>query len=343
VLESCARCHGPARPGATPSEQARAAQIGVGCDACHGVVDVDATGHATHAPAGAFAGPHTRAPRGDATATATTTAPHGLVASSSAARDGATICLSCHGELANAAGVAACSTGVEWQRGADPRASCVDCHMPWIDAPSGTASTRARHRAHTFAGPHFALRARAANPSGAVEPPGAAPAPVTLAGALTPRVGRRDTLTLRATLTNVSGHAFPTGFPGRVVVLSLVGFDADDREVWRNVREDPMTEHPDAVLNRTFVDDKGAPTIAPYAARVARDTRLTPGEARTIEIEVPATVAYVQLKLVMRLVAAPLAARLGLEGPGVAPLLAPRPVAAAVARRAAPTPSRAPR
>jgi hypothetical protein len=117
---------------------------------------------------------------------------------------------------------------------------------------------------------------------------------------------------LMVTLENKTSHGYPIGFPGRFAVLSLVGYDAAEEEVWRNFRDDPMKEHPEAVLNKVYLDGEGQPTLAPWAKTLARDSRLKTGETRLISVAVPPEVKRVEAKLGSRLVAPPLARTLGL-------------------------------
>ncbi|MBP9206892.1 MAG: hypothetical protein KBG28_23170 [Kofleriaceae bacterium] len=306
VAKNCAGCHNPA--GAT----AELADLGVACATCHQTRALDrADGKLGLAAlvrtgAGEITGPHGLRD--------VTGSPHVVVAADPAVFDGSSLCLACHDELKNKDGIASCSTGTEWRAGRDAR-TCVDCHMPWVETPSGAVSqARPRHRAHTFVGPHAALR----DPAQGLTKE-ALGLSASLAGA-----------TLEVTLDNRTQHAWPTGFPGRFALVSIVGFDRDGREVWRNVTDDPMKQHPEAVLNKVYVDAQGAPSLAPYATKLARDNRLRTGESRTVRVAVPATVASVEVSLVSRMVAPPLARTLGL---GDLPELKPRVVATARASR----------
>jgi hypothetical protein len=53
------------------------------------------------------------------------------------------------------------------------------------------------------------------------------------------------------------------------------GLDATGAEIWRNVKGEPMKDHPDAVLNKVYLDADGGMTLAPYGVKISRDSRLT--------------------------------------------------------------------
>jgi hypothetical protein len=175
--------------------------------------------------------------------------------------------------------------------------------MPRVDGPSGPVSARKTHHSHAFAGPHRAW----------------GDADTSLLASAVKLGGRFEGERFVATLENASGHSFPTGFPARLAVLVMRGLDASGAEVWKNVKGDPMKDHPDAVLNKLYVDAEGAPTLAPYGVKLARDSRLTPGERRTITVAVPSTVSTVELTLRFWLVAPMAATRIGVKGPEATP------------------------
>ena len=68
------------------------------------------------------------------------------------------------------------------------------------------------------------------------------------------------------------------------------------------------------MFGKRYVDAAGKPTLAPWAVRLARDSRLTPDETRTLGFAPPQAVVRVRVELVMRLLPPPLAKQLGLEG-----------------------------
>lgn len=302
----CAGCHQPRR-----------ADAGVTCATCHTAAEVAASGagvaRLVSGPPGMLFGP-----RGEPSSAAT----HGIGATPAhfGASDGQTLCLACHETLVNAAGVAACSTGPEMMASAAARPDgggsaageaaserrCVACHMPTSPGGATLGVIRAEHRSHRFIGAHTRW---SATPEGALPP-------LALRG----RFERGEVV---VTLENLAPHAFPTGFPARVAVLALVGLDAKGAEVWKNFDKDPLSEAPWAVLNKGYVDAEGKPTIAPWAAKLVRDTRLTGGERRDLRAQVPAQVTSVRARVVYRLVAPFLADKLKLAEH---PLAQPRPL-----------------
>jgi len=297
---ACQSCHSP-----------RVADLGVTCAACH------APDAAPHARGGLLAGPNDLA--------ADLSPAHATGPAAPGIADGNGACMKCHETLSNPTGVAICTTGVEWRahpgKGQD---TCASCHMPVAAGPGTVTGTRAEHRSHRFIGPH--VRWAEGDPAkGALEGDDAKgalePLEVTL---------RFEGEALVATLTNKTGHAFPTGFPARMAVLELVGFDAAGAEVWRNFAKNPMAEAPDAVLNKVYHDAEGQPTIAPWSVKLARNTTLVPGEVREMRVPVPAGVTRVEARALMRLMAPTLADKLGLAKD---PLAAPRPIAKASATR----------
>jgi hypothetical protein len=89
------------------------------------------------------------------------------------------------------------------------------------------------------------------------------------------------------------------------------GLDASGAEVFRNIKEEPMKDHPEAVFNKVFHDAEGKPTLAPYGVKLARDSRLAPAEKREIAVALPAGVVKVEATLKLWLIAGPAAKTLG--------------------------------
>ena len=274
VAGACAKCHTPR----APVGDVEGGLHGVSCAACHGVQAVKASGVGRDrfeaAPPGVLLGPH------DVAAGASPA--HGTGPAPAHFADGSTLCMACHEQLANPRGVGMCATGLEWQAGGQP--ACTHCHMPEVATPNGVADTDGRHRDHRF----FGHGMQADNP-----------AALTLAGRI---VG--DTLVLTA--TNQSGHALPTGFPGRVVQIELEGFDGAGRSVWR------PTDVQGLALRRAFFDAAGAPTMPHQAVKAGPDTRLVAGEARLIPVAVPSEVQRIEAWAVHLALPPPVATRLGL-------------------------------
>lgn len=305
IAERCARCHTPRD---TVDHESRVARTGVACATCHQLADVrlgeGRIGAHALVPADrpVFRGPHDL-PAGR-------TAVHETGPALAPLRDGTTLCLACHAEERNAAGVPTCTTGIEHAVGGAER-SCAACHMPVVDAPSGAVSTRPTHRSHRFEGPHLAHRR---------DDPGLLADGLAIAG-------RFDGARLVVTLDNRTGHGFPTGFPGRMAVVEVRGFDESGAEVYRNVRDDPVAEHAAAVLSRRYADAEGRPVLAPFASRLAADTRLAPRERRELVVAVPAAVRRAEIRLRFYLVGPLVARALGYAGPETIPLVgAPLPI-----------------
>lgn len=178
VAGTCANCHSVA----LADGSARSAAVT--CEACH-------QGRAAGAGPGGWLVDVDQPIRGRRTVA---DAPHPLTVEDALWND--TLCLLCHGELRNPAGVPLCTTGPEHAAAAEQR-PCVACHAPDGD--------------HRFDGTSSAVLARAATLDVAVE-----------AGAVT------------VTVHNVTGHALPTGSALREVRLEVIFLDAAGQPVWRN-------------------------------------------------------------------------------------------------------------
>ncbi len=296
---ACATCHN-ARD--LTDHESPAAKTGVSCALCHQLDAVHLAegkkGVQTFTPSTAlrFRGARDVAPGASPL--------HETGLANPALQDGTTLCLACHGEEQNPAGVATCTTGPEYAAGKDSR-SCVSCHMPDVATASGPVSTRSTHRSHGFVGPHQVQRLGDRS---------------LLADAVKV-TGRFESGALVATLENRSAHAFPTGFPARMALLQLTALDAAGAPLGQNVSADPMKEHPDAVFNRGFVDAEGKPSLAPFAAKQVRDNRLKPAETREVRWTVPAQTASVELRLKFFLLAPFAAKQLDYTGPETKPLV----------------------
>jgi mono/diheme cytochrome c family protein len=290
VAHKCAQCHSPRDPDDFTSA---AALAGVSCATCHNLKAVDPTAKGaaglTWDERGTLTGPH------DLAAQASPAHPTGPAPAWM--KDGVTLCLTCHGEMKNANGAPTCTTGPELAQSSG-QATCVSCHMPRVQGPAGAVGEREDHASHAFLGPHRAWYQRDASflASG-----------VELSG-------RWDEGALVVTLKNASGHAFPSGFPGRVALLKVTGFGEDGQVAWSAWSADPMKEAPELVLNKVYVDGEGKPTLPPFAQRLKRDSRLKPDEARQIKLSPPAQVKRADVALLYRLVPGPAVGPLGLEG-----------------------------
>jgi hypothetical protein len=109
----------------------------------------------------------------------------------------------------------------------------------------------------------------------------------------------------------MTGHGFPTGFPGRQAILEIDGFDGDGKRVWRGANTNSMTPSP-VVMGKRYEDAAGTPTLAPWSVRLAKDSRLKAGEARQWSIPRPLEVVRVVARLTFRLLPKALASKVGL-------------------------------
>jgi hypothetical protein len=299
IPEACANCHTPRD---TKDHESPAAQAGVTCATCHQIEGV----HLEEGRKGVKAlavGPERRF-RGVHDIAEGTSPAHGTGPAVPALQDGVTLCLACHGEEKNAAGVTTCSTGTEYAA-AKASNTCVGCHMSETPGPSGAGVTRSSHRSHRFRGPHQQHR---------LAEPGILEEALAIGGRIE---GDR----LLARLENRTGHAFPTGFPGRMALLEIRALDGAGKELARNITADPMKEHPEAVFNRGYVDAEGKPSLAAFAAKQVRDNRLKPAETRELAFALPPSTARVELRLKFFLLAPPAARLLGYEGPETKPVV----------------------
>lgn len=292
IAKGCAKCHSPMSPEAPESAPGR---NGVGCATCHATLEVrrgegrEGADALVKAEDGILRGPHDL-PAGAAPL-------HGTGPAASFLTDGQTICLACHDVHSNPQGVAACTTGPEYavRKGSK---TCTECHMPWVEGPSGHVSSRRGHRSHAFLGPH---RAWYQGELGVLED----------AVALT---GQLDDDGLAVRVENLSSHGFPSGFPGRLAILEARGLNADGATIWRSFTSDPRTESPESMFDKVYVDLNGKPTMTPFADRLERDNRLRPDETRTLRFDVPSQVVKAEVALRFYLAPPRLFETLGLEG-----------------------------
>ncbi|MCU0673836.1 MAG: cytochrome c family protein [Myxococcota bacterium] len=305
VAGQCGTCHHPL---ASSEPESPLAALGVSCRSCHGVAEVrEGAGHAAlvFADDRVMRGPHDL--RADASPA------HGTGPAAAHLTDGKTLCLACHREARNPQGVVTCNTGNELAEHADASATCTGCHMPTVETPSGAVSTRTSHRSHAFLGPHAAWEGSAAD---------------FLRSAVAMNA-RLDGDALVVSLENRSGHGFPSGYPGRLVVLQAIAKDPSGAEVWRAWREE-ASERPEVMLTQVYVDAEGQPVMAPFATAMARDSRLRPNETRELRFDVPPTTATVEVSLRFFLLPPKASQALGLAQ---SPLAAPRVIAEARATR----------
>lgn len=192
--------------------------------------------------------------------------------SHAALADGRSVCLTCHGTATNPAGVATCTTGLENESRGE--ASCVGCHMP----------LREGRRAHVFAGPHRAWLQDDRS---------------MLKSAVSVSVVEKPDAT-EVSVTNLTGHAFPSGFPGRVASIRLTAGD------WN---ETP----PELLFRKVYTDAEGKPTLPPFGVKLAVDSRLAPGETRQAVITRTPGTEPLRADLVFALLPPPAAEKLGVQ------------------------------
>lgn len=184
--------------------------------------------------------------------------------------------------------------------------TCVSCHMPEVEGAAGAVNTRGTHRSHQFAGPHRAWYQD--DTSG-----------LARAVALT---GSFQGDELHVELLNQSGHAFPSGFPGRMMLLKVEGMNAQGEVIWHNFKDSPMEESPGSVFSKVYHDSEGKPAPAAFAEKLVRDSRLNPDERRAVTFQVPAEVVRVKVKLLFLLLPPALSRTLGLsEQPEAKPVV----------------------
>lgn len=304
IAKACANCHYPR----AKDFEGPIATAGLGCTSCHSIKTLHPAPKMGGAAAEFYAdntllGPHDTK---DNPAHKGGPAPSFMT-------DSQPLCLSCHGEVKNKAKLSACSTGPE-HAATEGAKSCVSCHMPQVEGPGVFSSARKTHASHKLFGP----RAAWADKSYAMADRGLK---------LSMTLKRRN---LKVSLQNTSGHAFPTGFPGRMVILKLVGLDRAGKPVWTNFEKNPMKESPESVLNKVYVGKDDKPILPPYAVKLKRDSRLKPGETRALSFKVPSKVRTVKAKALFRLVPPPVVKPFGLEG---SPLAGMQPIAEASAKR----------
>lgn len=296
IEAQCGACHNPR---SFARSETPAAKTGVSCATCHNVEQVRADSEQSGGRVGAqrlrwarpevFLGPHNLGKQ--------LISAHKLGYAPEHMKDGAKLCLACHGELKNTHGQPLCTTGVEWEKSGG-KETCVSCHMPLADGPGTIDGKPAYHRSHRFIGP----RAGWANKDYAP----------TIRGVKIDGTFRGQKLTIR--LKNNTSHSYPSGFPGRMLIVKAVGRSENDETVWTNFEADPMKESPKSVLNKIYVDAAGQPTLAATGIKLSRDTRLTPNETRELTFKVPRSVHRVDIKLLLGLLPAKLADKLGLTG-----------------------------
>lgn len=291
IGQKCATCHSPSVP-----------TRGLTCGTCHAVASVQpgVRGHKALTPAepGLLLGPHDLTDSG-------ARGPHQIGNAPAHMKDGRTLCLACHDSLPNAQKLPLCDTGAEHKAlPAGSTQSCTSCHMPRVDGPSGAmASHKKDHASHRFLGAHHLWGGKGNNSSKS-----------TFIAEHLGLTASLEGTTLSARLVNKTGHSFPTGFPGRLAIVTAEAKDAAGTKVWKGPGPGPATEAASHVMKKVYVDDQGKPTLAPYGVRIAVDTRLKPAETRVFSWTLPESAAQAQVSVVFRLLPPPLAKKLKLAG-----------------------------
>lgn len=284
----CAKCHNPRSPDAPDTP---AGVAGVSCASCHNVAEVHIEPGRVGVDAITWDKPGLLRSSRDLPAGAS--AVHGTGPALPAMKDGVTLCLACHNNTTTPTGAPACTTGNEF-RAADSEETCVSCHMPTVEGPAGAVGRQEQHSSHAFLGPHRAWHQND---------------PAILQAAVEMSVAFEGDEVVVA-LENTSAHSFPSGFPGRMAWVKVIGVGADGKSVWANFEANAMTESPEAVLNKVYHDKDGKPAPAALAEKLVRDTRLEPKETRRMRFSVPSSVVKVTATLSYRLLPPPLAEKL---------------------------------
>ncbi|MEO5375369.1 MAG: cytochrome c family protein [Alphaproteobacteria bacterium] len=295
----CIQCHAPnaAIDQTTKLDAQPAYAEGVNCVACHtidafhGVTGPDGKqrlGTAAYSyskdslqgPNGAFNGANLAVAPGGGTDTVPNPFPHRARQS---LFKGSEVCLGCHEQRKNAQGVPLCATGPE-MRESGTNISCQSCHMP---VANGFVN-------HTMGG-------------------GTDPAMLRQATALDLAASRSgEEIAVTVTVRNLLGHRFPTGAPFRYAYVAVTALDAKGGTVWKSFQESPFANDPGAILMLKLVGEDGKPAAPPEATRIAGDSRLKPGESRSLSYKVPAAnVAMVRAELRYHLLLPPFVQKFG--------------------------------
>lgn len=194
------------------------------------------------------------------------------------------VCLGCHERLTNSHGVAVCTIGDLLTRDEGAKPTCQSCHMPVVQ---GVVS-------HTLGGGHdLGMLKRG----------------VILE--IHAQAGEKGVVA-EVSLENTLLHTYPTGAPFRNAMVRVTAIDSAGKEIWRNVKENPMTEDPKSVMTLKLTDNNGHPVMPMMATKVGGDTRLAPGEKRTLTYQIPTPgVKTVRVELFYNLVSKLLVDKIG--------------------------------
>jgi len=206
------------------------------------------------------------------------------------------LCMLCHAQLTNPHEVPICVTGEEYYGQKEGQPACQSCHMPLMQGYRSSESDSASLiRSHAFVGPYT---------------------PAFLEKSLQLSAQYADE-TLTVTIDNSqTPHGYPTGSPLRMVLLKVIGFDANNKIIYQNWKGNPVEEDQQAVLVRFFADAEQNFPVPPWKARSVRmDTRLKPGEIRNIVYSINQEVKQLSIQLFFLLAPAPILNRLQIDDP----------------------------
>ncbi len=178
------------------------------------------------------------------------------------------LCLGCHERRNNPNGVPLCNTGEEFSSSGN--FNCQQCHMP---VTNGFAD-------HTMPGGHVQ--------------------PMVERGVImllhTQKEG--DEILAQVELQNMLPHNMPTGAPFRNLFLKITAYNAMGQPLWQNAQQHPIRDDPQAMLMLRLLDDNDKPAPPPKATKQGEDSRLRPGEIRTLRYRIPQySVAVVRAEL----------------------------------------------
>ncbi|MBI2190943.1 MAG: hypothetical protein HYU36_03025 [Planctomycetes bacterium] len=260
AARDCLSCHAPVAAALEDWDfEERISRWGISCDFCHSVTGMQAS---LHFPGFMIRSDNIkRGPYGDAN-------PRGHQAEYSELHTRSRFCLECHRDMLAGPAPLGCVSGADTPIH-DDSISCQRCHMP--AARRKVCTTRGiRERDDVFQHRWGGSRDRE-----------------MLRQAASLQAEVRDS-TLRVTLrSGFLAHPFPAGPPFRLVAVQVHAQDARGQTVWRNWTSDPLLEAPEAACARVLADEGGRPVPFWRAQRTLRDSRLLPGENRTLEIRLP--------------------------------------------------------
>ncbi|MBI5442252.1 MAG: hypothetical protein HY900_13705 [Deltaproteobacteria bacterium] len=259
LKQRCLQCHAPAHYyNPKVSLDSEVASEGVTCDFCHSIQELNAQNPAK--PFSVAWGNVKRGPFKDAISPAHETRHSALFES-------ADLCGSCH-EMTNAKGLPIITTYSEWKETKNAGGStCQECHMPLgagVSVFNDVQKTIRRINLHTFPGGHSRAQLLEALDIKILD--------------ATRNYGK---MTVKLGLTNAgAGHYIPTGNPLRKVTVDFSVYSSTNKRI----------HHEQVELSRKFTDGAGKPLrtdldILTKATAVAEDSRIAPGETRTLTFE----------------------------------------------------------